>query len=203
MCTIADAFCDLRDHDDMLFLCMINTGFTGLLRLGEMTVSDTLNLQDSCKVVSRSSLSRVNNEYKFLLPAHKADTTFEGNRVHIACIINAPDPQPFMKHLITSCDCLFPLHPQLWLCSNGTVPTRSWFLHRLSAYCPPRHRRAVNACGWCHHPCRGWRTQRADSRGWMLVLGHVREIHSKECHCATRTHTRPLTSLFARTLTFG
>ena len=121
----------------MLFLCMINTGFAGLLRLGEMTVSDTSHLRDSRKIVSHSSLSWVDNEYEFLLPAHKADTTFEGNRVHIAQIINAPDPQPFMKWFITSRDHLFPLHPQLWLRKNGTVPTRSWFLHRLSAYCPP------------------------------------------------------------------
>ena len=121
----------------MLFLCMINTRFARLLGLGEMTVSDTSHLWDSRKIVSRSSLSWVDNEYEFLLPAHKADTTFEGNRVHIAQIINTPNPQPFMKRFITSCDCLFPLHPQLWLRKNGTVPTHSWFLHRLSAYCPP------------------------------------------------------------------
>ena len=107
------------------------------LRLGEMTVSDTSHLRDSCKIVSRSSLSWVDNEYEFLLPAHKADTTFEGNRVHIAQIINAPDPQPFMKRFITLHNRLFPLHPQLWLRKIGTVPTRSWFLHRLSAFCPP------------------------------------------------------------------
>ena len=116
---------------------MINTRFAGLLRLREMTVSDTSHLRDSRKIVSHSSLSWVDNEYEFLLPAHKADTTFEGNRVHIARIINAPDPQPFMKRFITSRDRLFPLHPQLSLRKNSTVPTRSWFLHRLSAYCPP------------------------------------------------------------------
>ena len=137
LCSIANALRDSQDHDDMLFLCMINTGFAGLLRLGEMTVSDSSHRRDSRKIVSRSSLSWVDNEYEFLLPAHKADTTFEGNRVHIAQIINAPDPQPFMKRFVTSRDRLFPLHPQLWLRKNGTVPTRSWFLHRLSAFCPP------------------------------------------------------------------
>ena len=95
----------------MLFLCMINTGFTGLLRLGEMTVSDTLHLRDSRKVISRSSLSWVDNKYEFLLLAHKADTMFEGNRVHIAHIINAPDPHPFIKCFISSCDRLFPPPP--------------------------------------------------------------------------------------------
>ena len=28
-------------------------------------------------------------------------------------------------------------HPQLWLHSNGTVLTHSWFLHCLSSFCPP------------------------------------------------------------------
>ena len=69
--------------------------------------------------------------------SNKADTTFEGNRVHIARIINAPDPRPVMERYILSRDCLFPLHPQLWLRANGRSPTRSWFLHRLKCYCPP------------------------------------------------------------------
>jgi hypothetical protein len=66
------------DHDDMLFLSMINTGFPGLLRLGEMAVSDNLHLRNFQKVVLRSSLVWVGVDFEFLLPAHKTDTTFEG-----------------------------------------------------------------------------------------------------------------------------
>jgi hypothetical protein len=40
-----------RDHDNMLFLSMLNMGFPGLLRLGEMSVSDNLQLWDFRKVV--------------------------------------------------------------------------------------------------------------------------------------------------------
>jgi len=137
LCTIANALHGSRDHDDMLFLSMINTGFAGLLRLGEMAVSDSPKLRDSRKVTLRTSLTWVGTEYEFLLPAHKADTTFEGNRVHIAPIINAPDPYPIMARYTVSRDHLFPLHPQLWLRANGSMPTRSWFLSRLSAFCPP------------------------------------------------------------------
>jgi hypothetical protein len=61
---------------------------------------------------------------------------FEGNRVHIAQIIGAPDPKPIMVSYICLHDRLFPLHPQLWLRENGISPTRSWFLHRLGKYCP-------------------------------------------------------------------
>ena len=44
--SIASHFINSRDHDDMLFLSMLNTGFPGLLRLGEMVVADNLHLRD-------------------------------------------------------------------------------------------------------------------------------------------------------------
>ena len=134
--TITTSLRESRDHDDMLFLSMLNTGFPGLLRLGEMTVSDNPSLRDFRKVVLRSSLTWLGRDYEFLLPAHKADATFEGNRVHIAQIVGAPDPQPIMSRYIASRDKLFPLHPQLWIRANGATPTRAWFLQRLHKFCP-------------------------------------------------------------------
>ena len=119
----------------MLFLSMLNTGFPGLLRLGEMSVSDNPQLRDFRKVVLRNSLEWVGNDFEFLLPTHKTDTTFEGNRVHIAKISGAPNPKPIMENYIRSRDRLFPLHPQLWLLKTGLSPTRSWFLRRLKRYC--------------------------------------------------------------------
>ena len=116
---------------------MLNTGFPGLLHLGEMAISDNPDLRDFRKVVLRNSIKWLGSEFEFLLPAHKADTTFEGNRVHIAQIIDAPDPGPIMANYIASRDKLFPLHPQLWLHANGSSPTRSWFLRHLRHYCPP------------------------------------------------------------------
>ena len=47
LCTIANTLHHSHDHDDLLFLSMINTGFAGLLRLGKMAASDSPNLQDS------------------------------------------------------------------------------------------------------------------------------------------------------------
>jgi hypothetical protein len=78
-------------------------------------------------ICKRSSLVWVGADFKFLLPAHKTDTMFKGNRVHIAHIIGAPDPKPIMVNYICSHDQLFPLHPQLWLCVNGFSLTCSWF----------------------------------------------------------------------------
>jgi hypothetical protein len=58
---------------------MVNTGFPGLLCLGEMAVSDNPQLWDFQKVTHCNSLEWVGNEYKFLLSAHKMDTVFESH----------------------------------------------------------------------------------------------------------------------------
>jgi hypothetical protein len=125
------------DHDDMLFLSMLNTGFMGLLHLGELAISDNPRIRDFRKVILRNSLRFLGGNYDFFLPTHKSDATFEGNHVHITQIVNAHDPKPIMERYIQSRDMLFPLHPQLWLRTNGRSPSRSWFLHRLKRYCPP------------------------------------------------------------------
>jgi len=66
--TITGELINSRDHDDMLFLCMLNTGFLGLLHLGEMTVSDNPHLQDFWKIVLHNTLTWVENNFEFLLP---------------------------------------------------------------------------------------------------------------------------------------
>ena len=53
---IATRLAGSRDHDDLLFLSMLNTGFAGLLRLGEMAVSDNPHLRDFQKVVLHNTL---------------------------------------------------------------------------------------------------------------------------------------------------
>ena len=44
------------DHDDLLFHARLNTGFTGLLCLGELTWPNQIGLRDYRKVTLRSSL---------------------------------------------------------------------------------------------------------------------------------------------------
>ena len=173
LCTIANTLHNLHDHDDMLFLCMINTGFTGLLQLSEMTVSNTLHLRDSHKVVSRSSLSWVDNVYEFLLPAHKADTTFKGNRAHIACIINAPNPQSF--HEVFHHVMQLHVPPPPTAVASQQRHCADVLLVSSSPECllPSQYHRAVNTCRWCHCPRRGQRSWQAHSRGRALVLGCV------------------------------
>jgi len=121
-------------HDDLLFQAQLNTGFTGLLRLGELTWPNTISLRDYKKVSMRFSLKINPHTYSFWLPAHKTDTSFEGNCIVIKKITGAPDLCPIMQRYIDSRDTLFPFHPQLWLKSDGTIPLRSWFIRRLHHY---------------------------------------------------------------------
>ena len=78
------------------------------------------------------------NSFSFWLPTHKADTTFEGNRIVIKKITGAPDPHPIMARYLKSCDTLFTFHPQLWLKNNGSISIHSWFIKRLHHYLTPQ-----------------------------------------------------------------
>jgi hypothetical protein len=71
------------DHDDLLFVAMLITGFFGLLRLGEMTFPDDTSIQDWQKVTRRNTVRVLEDRYEFLLPGHKADRFFEGNKIII------------------------------------------------------------------------------------------------------------------------
>jgi len=122
------------EHDDLLSHAQLNIGFTRLLYLGELTWPNQISLHDYRKVTLRSSLKLHAREYSFWLQTHKADTTFEVNRIVIRKISNAPDPCPIMEHYTRSHNILFPFHPQLGIKANGAVPLHSWFIARLWRY---------------------------------------------------------------------
>ncbi|KDQ56021.1 hypothetical protein JAAARDRAFT_133012 [Jaapia argillacea MUCL 33604] len=70
------------DHDDKLFLTQILTGFHGLLRLVELGMPDPKKHRNWRKFTLRSSVEWLSSStYAFILPAHKADITFESNKI--------------------------------------------------------------------------------------------------------------------------
>ena len=120
--------------DDLLFFAMLLTGFHGLLRLGEMAWPDKKDLQDYRKVVMRSSIQVRESSFEFFLPGHKGDRFFEGNRVILQATNTPDDPlHPFCAYLAAR-DRAHPWRPELWLRSNGSIPTRSWFMRRLHTH---------------------------------------------------------------------
>jgi hypothetical protein len=134
---ICQLFSTSSSHDDFLFCSLLCSGFYALLRLGELTYPDSRKLRNPRKVTKRSSVVYPDNlSYQFLLPSHKVDPFFEGNTIIVHRLsLRGPEPRPLFNRYLTSRDSLFPFNPELWLCSNGKVPTRSFFTKRLRRFC--------------------------------------------------------------------
>ena len=120
-------------HDDLLFVAMLITGFFRLLRLGKMTFPNEPSLQNWKKVTRRNTVKLQDTLYEFLLPGHKADRFFEGNRIIIpASRFNINLLRHFSQY-ITSRDSIHPVASPLWLTVDGAVPIRS-FVSRLRLF---------------------------------------------------------------------
>lgn len=120
-----------NDHDDILFLALLFTGFHALLRLGELVWPDDRQLQNIRKVTLRSSLQFDDSRFEFTLPAHKADAFFEGSRVIVNRSTHLPDAFNAVRRYLTMRDRRFSLRWELWLRHDGSIPRRAWFLTRL------------------------------------------------------------------------
>jgi hypothetical protein len=121
-------------HDDLLFLTQLFTGTNCLMRLGKLTWPNTVALQDYRKVTMRPSVEHLPNAFSFWLPGNKADHFFEGNHLLIPKTFTETY-RPFRLYLC-SCDLLFHSRPELWLHTNGTIPTRMWFITHLRHFFP-------------------------------------------------------------------
>ncbi|KAE9390667.1 hypothetical protein BT96DRAFT_1002104 [Gymnopus androsaceus JB14] len=123
-------------YDKVLFAIMIITGTCGLLQLGELMLPDNPAIRNFRKITLRESVELLDDTgFSFWLPYHKADRLFEGNRIVILPKWNL-HPRRLLQHYLQLRDNCFPFHPHLWVTSSGSVPTRSWFMHRLRAIEP-------------------------------------------------------------------
>ena len=76
------------------------------------------------------------NAYAFLLPHHKGDLVFKGNCVICRRITGAPDPLCVMGKYIDAWGCLYPLHLQLWLQSDGSSPVCTRWISQFQCFFP-------------------------------------------------------------------
>jgi hypothetical protein len=134
--SVVQHYSPLTEHDDMLFLSMFLTAYFALLRVRELVFPDDHTIRDWRKIARRSCVVLRPDNYEFILPAHKADRTFEGNHI-LVCgdQFSCPTLLHFTRYLMSR-DSLFPLASPLWLTSAGVVPTRSFFLTRLRSFFP-------------------------------------------------------------------
>ncbi|KAF9236531.1 hypothetical protein BU15DRAFT_33870, partial [Melanogaster broomeanus] len=129
--------------DDLLFLAQIHVGFDALLRCGELTRKtvtltwpDLQRHQSYRKLSLRHMLVLAPGALHYTLPSHKADQFGDGHSILITGSGRRNDTLSIMSSYIAARDVAFPYHPQLWLRSNGQVPTRSWFTQRLRTFFP-------------------------------------------------------------------
>jgi hypothetical protein len=121
-------------HDDLLWITLLHCGFYGLLRLGELVVSDDPSLREYSKFTLRTSVSISPTTFSFRIQRDKTDTRYEGSNVVIQQMPAESDPLPLFTRFLASRDSKFPLHPLLWLKSDGVPPSRSWFMRRFRLF---------------------------------------------------------------------
>ncbi|KIJ50396.1 hypothetical protein M422DRAFT_159602 [Sphaerobolus stellatus SS14] len=113
---------------------MLLTGFYGLLRLGKLTIANTLMKHTTRKLTLRHTPLMECNRFSFTLPSHKANHFYASNTIMIMNLPHYPlDPLYHLHHYIVPHDHTFPLLPSLWLTSTGHSLTYSWFISRLQS----------------------------------------------------------------------
>jgi hypothetical protein len=125
----------LQSHDDQLFLTQLLSGFNALLCLGELIWPDNTSHRNYQKLSLRTSVQQLSDSYSFSLPSSKTDHFFDGSHLLIQNN-SSPTPLPPFFTYLKSRDSLFPHRAELWLHDDGSIPTRSWFLHTLQHYFP-------------------------------------------------------------------
>jgi len=76
--TVVNHFHNSSSHNELLFVAMLQTGFFGVMRLGELSFPDNASLRNWKKVIRRKTIKSSQTQYEFLLPGHKADRFYEG-----------------------------------------------------------------------------------------------------------------------------
>ena len=121
-------------HDDKLFLAQLFVGTYCLMRLSELVWPNSSALQSYRKISMRHSVQVSPEALSFWLPGHKGDQFFEGNWLFVRA--SAQNPFQLFLSYLSSRDSIFPARPELWLRSNGTIPTQYWFIGRLRRFFP-------------------------------------------------------------------
>lgn len=119
--------------DDLLFCAILVAGFLGLHRLGELVKPSRGEAWRKTIPRTSATLDSRTRLFAYTLPASKTDHIFEGSRIIIAeHLPGVPSFDLFVKYLDAR-DRRFPLSPALWITETGQLPTRSWFLQRITS----------------------------------------------------------------------
>ena len=150
-------------------------------------MSDDSSLHNWKKVIRCNTVQISDDQYEFLLPGHKADRFYEGNRIIIAAERYQQQPLLFFRRYLESRDHLHPIASALWLTEEGLVPTRSFFINRLRQFFDQRPIYE----GWRgNRTCWTWRSSPYHTGMRPMVIRRLLHIHQKKSHLVTGLFVR-------------
>ena len=117
--------------DNLVLIAIVFTAFHALLHLNKITQPDNVCCCSSTKITMRHTIIVSLSPFSFFLPTHKTDRFFEGNTIAIEAHTSMLNPCPHFTWYLALHDHCFPFHPQLWLHTNGQIPTYSWVVQQL------------------------------------------------------------------------
>jgi hypothetical protein len=115
-----------NSYNDLLFAAIISCSFYGCHRIGELTIPNQKSLFDWRKVIKRSSLKFESGRAGYRLPYHKSDPFYQGTDI-LHSHQKVADPVSLLKEYCSVRDKLHGARSALFLCEDGSLPTRSWF----------------------------------------------------------------------------
>ena len=128
------AFLDIarlsQTYDDFLFATLLSVCFYGCHRSGELVWKNDKAQWDWRKVIKRASLIISDHRVQYHLPYHKADPFYHGTDILLSHHEIA-DPVTLMHEYVIKHDRYHGARPALFICADGSVPTRSWFDNKI------------------------------------------------------------------------
>ncbi|KAF5373479.1 hypothetical protein D9615_009462 [Tricholomella constricta] len=124
------AFLDIArssgSYDDFLFAVILACCFYACHRSGELVQKNGKGLFDWRKVIKRTSLVFDGGRAQYHLPYHKSDPFYRGTDI-LFTPQEVVDPVALLREYASRRDRLHGGRPALFLRTDGSHPTRSWF----------------------------------------------------------------------------
>ncbi|KAF9472079.1 hypothetical protein BDN70DRAFT_769442, partial [Pholiota conissans] len=118
--------------DDLLFITILACCFYACHRSGELVQKNNRNLFDWRKVIQRDSLTFLDGRAQYHLPYHKGDPFYRGTDI-LHTSQDVADPVALLREYSSLRDLRHHARLALFICENGSLPTRSWFDSRFFA----------------------------------------------------------------------
>ena len=115
-----------RHYDDFLFAVILSCSFYACHRTGELVIKNDRDLFDWRKIIKRSSLTFTIRHAGYILPYSKTDRFYKGTHILFA-EQSVANPVLLLRAYVVRRDAFHGAKPALFICRDGSLPTRSWF----------------------------------------------------------------------------